>query len=493
MSVTLLTVGFELPGHGADRRLRSDESILDGDVIVFDPDLSGYFSYSSPGRVPYVEPGVDSQIRRDLSHWREELETALRAGKTVFVFLSAVQEMPPVQDHLEAMTKPFGSTFARTGAPGDQQWNNYAALPVDLGRIVPRGGREIRLAGDARELAAYWREFGPDSVYEAYLDQPIGTPVFVTKTGSKVVGTIIPHGPGHLVLLPRLEYDLERFWEQVREGDDEDCYDWTREGQAYGARLTKALLEVDRALRREAGIIPPPAWADDSAYRTPREAVLLGNLESVEASLAKLREEAAALERELSNEGSLRQLLFGTGAMLEAAILDALRAMGFTAERLAANGSEFDAVFSAAEGRFLGEAEGRDTKPISVDKLDQLERNIREDFSQRDDGTYAKGVLFGNAYRLARPDSRGDYFTEKCMAAARRSGVALVRTPDLFPVACYLRARSDLEYATACRRALLDTSGDVVRWPEVPDVPPAAEVSAPRRRRQRTVPPPLRD
>ena len=106
--------------------------------------------------------------------------------------------------------------------------------------------------------------------------------------------------------------------------------------------------------------------------------------------------------------------------------------MRFDAERYCEGESEFDAVFFSPEGRFLGEAEGKDRQPINIGKLDQLERNIREDFAREGVSEYITGVLFGNPYRLEPAEKRGEPFTNKCMASAKRSGVALVFTPDLF-------------------------------------------------------------
>ena len=81
-------------------------------------------------------------------------------------------------------------------------------------------------------------------------------------------------------------------------------------------------------------------------------------------------------------------------------MIDALRTLGFEAESYTDDSSEFDVVFIANEGRFLGEDEGRNNAPINIDKLQQLERNIQEDFARPDVDAYAKGVLFGNPHRL---------------------------------------------------------------------------------------------
>lgn len=151
--------------------------------------------------------------------------------------------------------------------------------------------------------------------------------------------------------------------------------------------------------------------------------------------------------------------------------------MGFTATPFNREGSEFDAVFSAPEGRFLGEVEGKNDKAVNVDKLDQLERNIREDFMRREDSSYAKGVLFGNAYRLRDSGSRPDFFTAKCRSAAARGRVALVQTPDLFFVTRYLEENNDEAYAAACRRAILEAEGVVVTFPPIPLPGPKAVTS----------------
>ncbi|MCH8088935.1 MAG: hypothetical protein IH955_02845, partial [Chloroflexi bacterium] len=127
-------------------------------------------------------------------------------------------------------------------------------------------------------------------------------------------------------------------------------------------------------------------------------------------------------------------------------------------------------VFKSLEGRLLGEAEGKDNKPINIDKLRQLEMNILEDFEREVVTEMAKGVLFGNAYRLRPLDERDEYFTEKCTTAANRSGTALVRTPDLFRVAQYLSNRTDERFAKKCREAILGTKGGIVVFPEVPEV-----------------------
>ena len=143
--------------------------------------------------------------------------------------------------------------------------------------------------------------------------------------------------------------------------------------------------------------------------------------------------------------------------------------MGFDANTYRDSDSEFDVVLECAEGRCIGEAEGRDSKPISIEKMRQLSDNIHEDLSRDEISEPAKGILFGNAYRLSPPSDRpAEHFTAKCIKAAKRNETALIRTCDLFEVAKVLVDEPDEEFAASCRNAIFNTVGEVVRFPSYP-------------------------
>jgi hypothetical protein len=157
---------------------------------------------------------------------------------------------------------------------------------------------------------------------------------------------------------------------------------------------------------------------------------------------------------------------YGTGAELETAVIQALASMGFTAARFEDDESEFDVVFSDGEQRCIGEVEGKENKAINIDKISQLERNLQEDFAKEGVTEFAKGVMFGNAFRLREPNDRGDYFTAKALQAAQRAGIALVRTTDLYLVALSLeQGKQRADYAGKCRSAILEAGGGLVTFP----------------------------
>jgi hypothetical protein len=146
-----------------------------------------------------------------------------------------------------------------------------------------------------------------------------------------------------------------------------------------------------------------------------------------------------------------------------------LQILGFSAEPFADSESEFDVVFTSVEGRFIGEVEGTDSRPINIDKLSQLERNIQEDFARDTTTEFARGVLFGNPGRLLDPAERTNWFTEKCISGAKRTGITLVTTPGLFRIVQYLQETRNDAFAQMCRKAFLDGSGRVAEFPPTPD------------------------
>jgi hypothetical protein len=233
-----------------------------------------------------------------------------------------------------------------------------------------------------------------------------------------------------------------------------------------------ALTDLDKAAKNAAEVTPPPTWAQENRFLLAKEIQIQSKIgKNIEIS-HKLQNERAALEEALNKAQQLKGLLFEKGKALEAAVLVALIILGYDAENLKEDDSEFDAVMIDPNGdRLIGEAEGKDDKAINVDKLDQLDRNLREDFSRQSESAakFAAGVLFGNAYRLTPPKARDAFFTTKCMLAAKRSHISLVRTTDLFNIAQSLENYPNPEFATECRRAIREADGELVEFPIIPD------------------------
>ena len=241
--------------------------------------------------------------------------------------------------------------------------------------------------------------------------------------------------------------------------------------KGWGKKFLDAFESIDKSLRSETELTPVPQWAHDDTFRTTQEAILSEQLLKTQSRISELEKERVTVEENLAEAGYLKPLLYEQGYALEQAVLGAMRLIGFEANSYRDSDSEFDAVLECAEGRCIGEVEGRDNNAIGIDKMRQLEVNILEDLARDEVSTPAKGILFGNAFRLKPPSDRpAEHFSPKCLSAAQRNGTALIRTCDLFNAAKALVDEPDEKFATLCREAILNTSGKEVEFPSVPDI-----------------------
>ncbi len=464
----IFSVGLNLPGDPAEYvPFHSDKALFDADIVIFRPTFEDYLAVESYAGTPLLTESDSSAVVQDCTHWRSELKAAADAGKVVFVMLYKPERR---YYYTGQRTQSGTGRYQRTTNHVDSI-DSYGSIPLTLAGLTPRGGTEITTYPQLGPLAAYWAQFGSSSAYEVYFDASNVTPILGTKGREKTVGAYVgTKRGGALVLLPPLSWDEDSL-SYARGGNEY----WNKNAVAFGKRVVAALVEAADALQLSGARSAVPDWATAPDHDTSLELRLRSEINEFDNKMTSLAEMRKAKQAELDEASVLRWLLFETGKPLERAILKALALLGFSSEPFKDAGSEFDAVFVAPEGRCLGEAEGKDNKAINVDKISQLARNLDEDFAREGVTAYAKGVLFGNAYRLQPVAERGDFFTEKCKTTAERMKVALVRTPDLFVAARYLAGTTDSEYARACREAILSTNGQVVAFPN----PPGAKGAVP--------------
>ena len=473
MSKKILSVGFEIPGGSGEYvPYKSDRSLLDADIIIFQPDISGFFTSESYQGLPSFSENTSFEMRRAADHWRSELQAALKEGKTVVIFLSRFKRF-----FLDSGQRTYSGTGRNQKVTRlVDESNNYTFLPAPLGDISPARGEVIKKVGDLGFLGPYWSEFGSSSHYELYFNGKVTQRLLTAGADERVVGALVrmKNVAGNLLLLPSLDTDREEF---TRYDSKQETTLWTKEARAFGKRLVSAIIAFDCHLRRESAATPEPEWAAVPDYKLSTEGYELREITRCEAEIRDAEKRRNEAVRRLESERSFKALLYETRKPLEDAIRAALAFLGFKAEPYKDSTSEFDVIFSSDEGRMLGEAEGKDNKAINIDKFSQLERNLHEDLARESISEMAKGVLFGNAFRFLPPMDRPEFFSAKCISAAKRIGAALVRTPDLFAVVQTLKSRWDNDYVEQCRRAILTTHGDIVTFP-VSETPRATAIDA---------------
>lgn len=454
---TIFTVGFNLPGDDFEYvPFHSDRSLLDADIVLFEPGFGATVPLEDYEGTDLFSKSASPRVIQQLSHWKSELISFVNGGNLAVIYLKK-----PLRYYVYTGEKSYsGPGRSRVTTNHVAEVRSYLPVPK-VKTAEAKSGSEVRLTSEAGLITPYWKEFAQYSNYEAFIVGEF-TSALTTKRGNKTVGAVFS-GKGTLLYLPPLHLPSK-----FSKYDGEDAY-WTGDALKFGKRLAAALAGIATTISKRSGLTPPPSWARQSQYETEEESSIAMELSKLSGRIAKLEEKRTALQQELQNAGDLKLLLYEQGRPLERAVREALTLFGFEAEPFGDGESEFDVVFQSAEGRFLGEVEGKDNRAVNIDKLSQLERNLQEDFARDEVSEFAKGVLFGNAHRLMPPGERPEAFTTKCTTGANRANVALVCTADMFEPARYLRAKSDSAYARECREALFRAAGAVVEFPPPPD------------------------
>lgn len=463
----IFTVGVALASDDCQYvEFRSKASLLDWDIVLFRFTIQDHFYLGEDtyrGK-PSLDDDDSFQLKDYCSHWRREIKQAVEAGKTVLVFLAPFQDV-----FVDTGRRTYSGTGRNQKTTVEVDlFSNYEVIPVSLSPTTASGSRIRLVAKGAEVISSYWKEFGACSKYEVVIEKPEGTVCLVTQSGSKPVGLICRSKTtnGSMILLPDINFCPDHF-------EDEEG-EWTADAEKFASRIVKEVVSLDKTLKLSSEVTPEPAWAATEDFALPSEGILKSKLLEIEEELEEIQKRKEQMLDEVRSAGAFRALLYEKGKPLEHAIIEALRIFGFKAKPFQNAESEFDVVFTSKEGRLIGEAEGKDNKAVNVEKLRQLSMNIHEDLLREDVDKPAKPVLFGNPFRMVKPDKRDDPFTQKCVTAATSSSTALVSTPELFAAIWPLLEKKNAQFAKRCRLALLDASGRVT-FPEAPVVSGAAK------------------
>jgi len=454
----IAAIGIELATDDVvELSFTEKQSLLDFDIVVIRPSIDAFISWHNTyNGKPCLDDDLSFQLKECCAHWRREIRSLVEAGKTVIVFLCELQEV-----YVATGTHSYsGAGRNRQTTRYVELLTNYRSIPTSI-QALPSTGKGVKLAAKGVEaISGYWAEFKDSSSYKVILAAGAQTlqAALLTRVGDKAVGLIqrSKSSAGALVLLPDIEFCPANF---VRVRANEET--WTPAARQFAQRFLASIANMDKALRADGDITPTPSWAAASEYALSTEHEMRSELLLAERAVERAVKRKEEKEDELRKIGMFRGLLFEKGKPLEVAIVEALRVIGFTAAPFVNAESEFDVVFSCAEGRLIGEVEGKDSKAVNIDKLRQLAMNVHEDLQQETVETPAKAVLFGNPFRLDPVKGRAEPFTDKCISAAAASSTALVFTPDLFFAVQNLIGNPDSAYARSCRLAMLSAVGRV--------------------------------
>lgn len=411
----------------------SKASLLDADIVIIDPSkLNRLWGAAERRRDGILRlrstQGSDNLLA--LLAWRQgEIQRLLQAGKIIFAFMAPLT----------------GCDCQIRDSSRYRRLTNYDWVP-EVGELLVNiletgSGSSLVLQKSDHPMAQFFSAFRNELAYSAYLRIEAESPefFFATNKTDNPVAADFSIGNGHLILLPSFRKTPEP-------------------AKLFGVLIQCARKYLEREMRT-----PPPEWV--KGFELPGESEILAEISIIDERIGEEKQRRKQAEKQLVEVVRFKDLLFEQGRPLEDAVIAAMNVLGFDAKRFKKEDKEHDVVLESPEGRIVAEVEGKDNDAIHIDKLDQLSRVVDEDFEER--GTYADGILIGNAYRLRDPQSRPRQFTKKVHIAAKRKLFILLTTPELFRATQRLLANPDDEdFKRRCREALLVAKGTEVHFPD---------------------------
>ncbi len=455
---SIATVNYKLPTVKDYISYNSGKSLMDYDIILVDPEMPYQDRIDFSGGGSCITIDGTKRLKSTMSHWLKEFDDALKGGKTIFVLVN------------ENITDSGANSYTTTGKGGrlyqSSSINNYDILPVEIATRNTKG-KHLKII-DNRFKALY------DAIidiieYKGVFTSEVNKKIFTTKDGLSVVSAIIKskEGFGNIVFLPYFDIGkLSTYDVSKRENV------WTESALRVSKIIVNQLVEIDRVLRAETEETPKPDWVE--LVKQPQIADVLDERIRKYEQEIKILEEKKSVEINSKNELlKYNALLYENGKNLELAIENSLKLIGYSVENFQKGDIEIDHIITYSNGiRMIGESEGKDNAAIDISKFRQLETNINEDFSRDEVIEPAKGLLFGNAFRLTEPIKRGNQFTQKCLTNAKRLGTALIKTTDLYEIVMYLIDNpKDEKFKKSCRKVIENTEGDIVTFPKPPIKP----------------------
>lgn len=460
MEKQILTVGIEIPGlSDCYVNFNSKKSFMDADILLISPESinpswHGWIEFSSGGGCHGISSS--NSFIENINHLNKELDDFLKSGKNIFIILSKK----------EAYSLATGATHPRKGERlySTTTSSNYDFLPISIGNLTSASGSHISFSGNSL-FSDFYRKFKKDLEYQLYVENTRQAKVIFTgKDKTKILGAIYQRGSGHIITLPYLTIDEEKF---IKEKGEKSY--WTSEAIKFGETLAECLIDIDQKLTLNSEKSIAPEWVKKKEFASKRTLTIQKIIEKKNKEIEDINSSIKELNLELIEESVINDLLFEQGKPLENAVTKALTILGYEAENYDDGVLELDQIILSPEKqRFIGECEGKDTKDINITKFRQLLESLNADFDRDEVQEKAFGILFGNPQRLEEPDKRTLDFTQKCKTGAEREKIALVKTTDLFKVVQYLRENKNEEFKKACRDAIYNGLGKIVEFPPIP-------------------------
>lgn len=432
--VNIVTVNYYLDDKKiVNTSINGDETLLDADVVIFDPSKfhklwadNVRYGDDNIGRV--FSPTSD-QIIQIFKARKNEVETLLENGK---IIISILHPILGFEGEIRNSSKYDVVT-------------NYDFLPLPqdyfLDRLKSGTSNQNSIKHNPKGktiFSQFFHAFKDEIEYTAYFDfdGSENQDYFILNKANRPIASFHNYSNGLIINLPSLihEIDESKFIGVIRQ-----C--------------------AERFLFKKQQT-PPLSWTN--IFSLSGETDFENKLSTLSKQINELELQKKKIENEKLKLTQYKGLLYEQGNILENLVIKSFRLFGFKAENRKQDDLEHDVVFESSEGRGIAEVEGKDNDAIHIEKLDQLNRAVDEDFALTEN--YPQGLLIGNHYRLTNPEKRKEAFTEKVKIVADKKSFGLLITIEIFRAVSYIIENpNDEEFKKSCRVKILTITGTEIK------------------------------
>ena len=346
-------------------------------------------------------------------------------GSVIVVITTDEFSAPPLDD---ATGLPIDS---RPGPLADPHaHSNYRILPVVLSTAPVADGNRI-LSDEGHDYREYLDAVGHFKFYIAKYDQTVRSSLhnrefYLDRVDGQDVKDNSGHDLGFTLAAVAVGSDMRPGWI-----NDTGYLTFLPPPTEPAADAIGRLLSLFGKGSPSGGT--PPPWAE----RLP-----LASADKLQAQIAGLEERAAAIHDQIGELRSQkdemldhRRLLYASGGELKAAVVNALRVLGFAEARQTKRRYQTDCVIDMTAGSYqqgLVEVKGSDGRTGEL-HISQCVKWV--DKKHEADGTRAKGILVANQHRSAEyPGSSRDrlWLEDKETEYARMRDICIIPTCVLF-------------------------------------------------------------
>jgi hypothetical protein len=214
-----------------------------------------------------------------------------------------------------------------------------------------------------------------------------------------------------------------------------------------------------RIAERKALGIDNPKWLDQYEVQLESLNPFRSELDRLDREINTLESRKQEILEKMEATMRLVDLLVETGLGLASAARTGMDTLGFECSQsgIAVDGHTFDVLLKGGDARrAVIRVASADYGPIPVSEIE----NLAETIESRKLKVSPKGILIGNASRLAPPTERDEWFDPECLDLARRHDFCLIPSFEMFTAVCHILHKAQSEHIdelkTSLRRDILE-------------------------------------